>query len=438
MKKILLLGGTTEGRKILDSGLPLIYSVATEYGAEVAGFCEVHVGRMDAGEMELFILQNDVAGVIDATHPHAREVSKNARSACERTLTPYARAMRESVTIDEKKILTVASCGEAAELLNEPRRRDAGALLTVGSRELACFTSVVDYRKRLFVRVLPTGEAILSCEKMGFDAGHVIAMQGPFSRAMNRATLEMTSVRVLVTKDSGVAGGLGEKLEAARDCGVDVVLVRRPKETGMTVAEAVEWGRSLLHNARSGTLSVSIREGRIREDRETCPYARSFPFFPLFMNIAGRSVLVVGGGAVALRRVRTLLTCGADVTAISPEFHASFAGLSDEVRGNGPPPKLKLIEARCETCRFENIFMAVLATNDRELNRRLGEEARRAGVHVSVADAPEECTFYFPALIAEGEVVAAVSTGGRSPGLNRRLSDRLRGVWRDWVKEEKT
>jgi precorrin-2 dehydrogenase/sirohydrochlorin ferrochelatase/precorrin-6A/cobalt-precorrin-6A reductase len=413
--KILLFGGTTEGREILESGLPLIYSAATEYGAESAGLpdgrlpnVEARVGRMDAEAMELFIVENGIVGVMDATHPHAVEASRNARRACERAAVPYVRVVREFVKIDEKEVTVVDSCEEAATLLNTPPRREAKVLLTVGSKELACFTDVDDYRRRLFVRLLPVGEAIRSCEKMGFDAGHLIAMQGPFSKAMNKATLEMTGAGVLVTKDSGTTGGLKEKLEAARERGVDVLLIRRPEETGMTVAEALEWGHGLLRGTGG------------------------FPLFPFFMDIAGRKALVVGGGAVALRRARTLLACGAAVTVVSPKFHGDFDALSQAYKKN-----LRLLEDRYEARHFDDAFVVVSATDDRKLNRDIGERARKAGIAVSVSDAPEECTFFFPSLISEGQVAVAVSAGGR-PSLNRRLSDRLRVVWSGWVEEEKT
>jgi precorrin-2 dehydrogenase/sirohydrochlorin ferrochelatase/precorrin-6A/cobalt-precorrin-6A reductase len=405
--KILLLGGTTEGREILESGLPVVYSVATEYGAESVGSAdaEIRVGRMDAEAMERFIVENEIAGVIDATHPHAVQATRNAREACGRASVPYVRVTRERVNTNRAGVTLVESREEAAKLLDEPARRGLKALLTVGSKELACFTRVGDYQKRLFVRVLPIGEALWACEKMGFDAGHLIAMQGPFSRAMNEATLNMTGARVLVTKDSGAAGGLEEKLEAARDCQVEVLLVRRPEETGLTVAEAVEWGRGLL----CGIGGV--------------------PLFPFFTNIAGRSVLVVGGGVVALRRVRTLLSCGATVTVVSPKFRQEFGALSQEHGGN-----LRLIERRYEKSYLDDVFMAVVATNDRKVNREGGEDARRAGIPVSVADAAEECSFFFPSLVTEGAVAAAVSAGG-CPSLARRLAERLRGVWSVWVEE---
>lgn len=411
--KILLLGGTTEGRRILGSGLPLIYSVTTDYGAEAAagvGNADVLLGRMDASAMEAFIKEHDVAGVIDATHPYATEVTKNARLACKRTGSPYVRVVREPVGINEDEVCVVSSFEEAVECLNGPRYGEANVLLTVGSKELSRFTKVLGYKERLFARVLPASGVIEACERLGLDAGHIVAMQGPFSAAMNKAMLEMTRARVLVTKDSGVSGGLEQKLEAARACDVGVILIRRPEETGLTAEEAVEWGRGCLQARRHRP--------------------RRFPLFPFFTDIADRKVVVVGGGEVAARRVRTLLACGALVTVVSPVFHKAFD--EDSLKKN-----IGRIERAYRAGDMENAFMVVLATNDRELNRRLGTEARRAGQHVSVADAREECSFFFPALVMEGDIAVAVSTAGSSPGLCKRLTDRLRKVWHTWISEER-
>lgn len=405
--KIFLFGGTTEGREILKSGLPVIYSAATDYGAELAsktgGNAEIHAGRLDVAAMESVFAEREIAGVIDATHPHATEVSRNIRMACERAGIPCVRVVRRLAEIEGGNVTAVSSCAEAAQFLNGAPLSGQNVLLAVGSKELACFTKVEDYKKRLFVRVLPTEAVLSECEKMGFDAGHIIAMQGPFSVAMNRAMLEMTSARVLVTKDSGVAGGLEEKLQAARECGVGVLLIRRPEETGMTTEEAVRWGFQLL--------------------KGNSP--KKFPPFPFFCDIARHSAVVVGGGPVALRRVRTLLECGARVRVISPAFDAAFEGLIVE--------RLERVYREGD---LDGAVLALAATNDREVNRRVGEDARRKNIPVSVADASEECTFFFPALVARGDIAAGISTGGRSPGLSKRLSGRLREIWPDWVAEE--
>jgi len=437
--KILLFGGTTEGREIAASGLPVVYSVTTDYGAELADSINVEpvVGRMDADVITAFLKSRPIAGVIDATHPYASEVSQNARAACERTGIPYVRVVRDTVKPDNKDIIEVASCKKAAEILNEPSLSEAGVLLTVGSKELACFTSVKNYRKRLFARVLPKSEMLLECEKLGFDAGHIIAMKGPFTKAMNAAILEMTNARVLVTKDGGKAGGFEEKLAAAKELGVDVLSIRRPEETGITAAEAIDWGFGLLgkyHETQPHTLPI----GRLQASVVSCADRLDsshmdrgpleFPFFPLFTNITGRRAVVVGGGKVAARRAKTLLTCGAQVTVISPSFDPSL----DEPGLEGVKRLPLLYRKGC----MEGIALVVAATDDRNVNRDVGLEAKKLGIPVSVADAPEECTFLFPSLVERDGVVAAISTGGRSPSLCRRLASRLRAVWPDWVDEE--
>ena len=85
---------------------------------------------------------------------------------------------------------------------------------------------------------------------------------------------------------------------------------------------------------------------------------------------------------------------------------------------------------------LEGVVLAVAATDDREVNRRVGLAARSRGIPVSVADAAEEGSFFFPSLVAEGPVAASVSSAGLSCALTRRLSDRLRSVWGAWVAEE--
>ena len=154
---------------------------------------------------------------------------------------------------------------------------------------------------------------------------------------------------------------------------------------------------------------------------------KKFPPFPLFTDISEQHAVVVGGGKVAARRIKTLLTCGARVTAVSPSFDPTF-----------DTPEFYGVERRVRPYQkgdLKGAFLAVAATDDRGVNRVAGLEARDLGIPVSVADAPEECTFFFPSLIERDGIAVAISTGGRSPSLCRRLADRLRSVWRGWVEE---
>ncbi|MCF0247105.1 MAG: precorrin-6A reductase [Synergistes sp.] len=420
LKKVLLFGGTTEGRELTRFGLPMIYCAAGEYGADLARGAkntEIVAGRMDASEMEKFIKEKNIACVIDATHPYAREASENIRKASSAAGVPLMRVTRGKAANSENCV-RVKSAAEAAEFLE----RESGAvLLTTGSKDLAAFNAISD-RTRLFARVLPDPEVIKKCFECGFDSGHIIAMQGPFSRAMNEEMLRKAGARWLVTKDGGDAGGTAEKFEAARACGAQVVLVERPGgDEGHTSAEALLWARRILGIARP-------------------------PLFPLLTDIEGQSAVIAGGGKVAARRAATLLKCGAAVTVISPKIAEEFSALKKYEAGDAADlcetqerviGSLRIVEKEWEPSDLDGASIAVAATDDAAINAAVGAEAKSRGIPVSVADDASACTFCFPSLIASGEVSVSVSAGALSPALTHRLAKRLRAVWDEWVAQER-
>ncbi len=118
---------------------------------------------------------------------------------------------------------------EAAEYLETQK---GGIFLTTGSKELHVFTEHISDKTRLFARVLPSAEVLASCRALGLEGKQICAMQGPFSAEINTAMLRQMHASFLVTKDTGVSGGFPEKLEAARECSVTAVVIRRPKESG--------------------------------------------------------------------------------------------------------------------------------------------------------------------------------------------------------------
>lgn len=252
MPRFLVFAGTVEGRtlagELAAAGCPVTVSVATEYGeklVEEQPGLAVHRGRMTAEEMVSFMeeMKEDAeknggrpCQVVDATHPYAAAVSENIRTACEAVHLPCLRLLRES----EQEAATedcvfVASAGEAADYL---KNTEGNVLLTTGSKELAVFTEIPDYRARLFPRVLSTAESVLSCTKLGFEGKNLICMQGPFSEELNTAMLKQIHASWMVTKETGKSGGFGEKLSAARKAGVKVIVIGRPvKEEGYGAQE---------------------------------------------------------------------------------------------------------------------------------------------------------------------------------------------------------
>jgi precorrin-2 dehydrogenase / sirohydrochlorin ferrochelatase len=136
--------------------------------------------------------------------------------------------------------------------------------------------------------------------------------------------------------------------------------------------------------------------------------------YPVFLDLAGRRAVVAGAGPVALRKARGLLEAGALVTVVAPEWEPEFEDLP-----------VRRLRRRFRASDLDGAVLAFAATNDRRVNRRVGEEARKRGILVNVADAPEECCFIVPARVRRGGMQIAVSTGGRSPRLAAELRRRL-------------
>ena len=274
MCKIWIFGGTTEGRLLAEycsrEKIEAWVSVASEYGEELlqeelmesgnagnpdlnhntclakknlktvqaSSVIKVLRGRMDRYQMEEFIRNQGIHLVIDATHPHARLVSEEIQEACGRTGVRLERCLRaEGEQNKARDWVEVDSIQEAVSFLSSV----SGVIFaTTGSKELEALCQIPDYQKRVYARVLPTSNVLKKCEKLGITGSHLIAMQGPFSTEMNTLFLRQTKAEWLLTKDSGRAGGFQEKVEAARENGTRVVVIRRPEENGISLEEAME------------------------------------------------------------------------------------------------------------------------------------------------------------------------------------------------------
>lgn len=271
---------------------------ATEYGKSLISPGEnldVHSGRLTEVDMVREIRENTTedAVIIDATHPYAAAVTENIRKACAEAGREYIRVLRGTTmqeetpddhapadraaegagrmvgeqmaqasfapadraaegtgrTVGEQMApdsfyelpdgnIVVGSTEEAAAWL---AGTEGNVLLTTGSKELRVFTSVPDYRERLFARVLSLPSVVASCADLGFQGRNLICMQGPFSEEMNIALIHQTKAKYLVTKDTGREGGFPEKESAAKACGCRMIIIRRPlDEKGISVEDCVK------------------------------------------------------------------------------------------------------------------------------------------------------------------------------------------------------
>jgi precorrin-2 dehydrogenase len=163
---------------------------------------------------------------------------------------------------------------------------------------------------------------------------------------------------------------------------------------------------------------------------ESQPQASSL--FPMFVKLHGRIVLVVGAGKVGEPKIRALLETGARIRVVALEA-------SDAVRNWSRSGLVALEERAFRPTDLNDVFLAVIATSQRELNEMAYAEAQQRGVLCNVVDVPKQCDFYYPAIVKRGDLQIAISTSGQSPALARRVREQLEKQfgpgYADWVTE---
>ncbi|MCY4581620.1 MAG: bifunctional precorrin-2 dehydrogenase/sirohydrochlorin ferrochelatase [Chloroflexi bacterium] len=144
-------------------------------------------------------------------------------------------------------------------------------------------------------------------------------------------------------------------------------------------------------------------------------------YYPAYLNITGRRVVVIGGGEVADRKTAQLLASGADVTLVSPNATPELERLASEGR-------VRWIRRAYATGDLAGAWLAVAATDDPAVQRSIHAEAEREKTLLNVVDVVELCGFIAPSIVQRGPVTIAVSTGGASPALARKVRELIDGT----------
>ncbi len=141
-------------------------------------------------------------------------------------------------------------------------------------------------------------------------------------------------------------------------------------------------------------------------------------YYPVFLDLAGKTVVVIGGGRVAHQKVEGLLKAGAHVTVISPQLDAAMSGLAAEGR-------FRHVQREYRAGDLEGYLLAFVATDDRSVNAAVATEGKERGVWVNAVDDPPNCDFIMPGIVERGRLVIAVSTSGTSPAVARKMREEL-------------
>jgi precorrin-6A/cobalt-precorrin-6A reductase len=235
-KMILLLGGTSEtaplAKALVEQGFSVLVSTATDIPLDIGNHPAVRrrTGLLDEPQLTRLLLDERIRGVVDATHPYAEAIGPLARKIAGQLHLPYFRWLRPAALFGSSEILSAADHAEAAALafpFGTP------VLLTIGSKNLEPY--IRESRMTgipVIARVLDHPDSLAACQKLGLSPEAIVTGKGPFSVDENRSTIQNFRIGVLVTKDSGVAGGVPGKLQAAKLEGCRVVVVRRPEPPG--------------------------------------------------------------------------------------------------------------------------------------------------------------------------------------------------------------
>lgn len=141
-------------------------------------------------------------------------------------------------------------------------------------------------------------------------------------------------------------------------------------------------------------------------------------YYPVYLNLRGRRCVIIGGGTVAEGKIGRLLDSGAEVCVISPD---ATPGIRQSVEDGA----VRWEQREYRPGDLEGAFIAIAATNVRQVNRRIFEEANERGVMLNAVDDPPNCSFIAPSIVQRGPVTLAISTGGVSPALARKLRESL-------------
>ena len=150
-------------------------------------------------------------------------------------------------------------------------------------------------------------------------------------------------------------------------------------------------------------------------------------YYPVFLDIAGKPVIVIGGGNIAHVKVVGLLKAGAEVTVVSPELNAEMAALSAEGR-------FRHLRRDYEPGDLEGYTLAFVATDDRSVNSTVADEGKARKVWVNAVDDPPYCDFIMPGIAQKGDLIIAISTSGRSPAMARKMREEIEDfLTDDWA-----
>jgi precorrin-6A/cobalt-precorrin-6A reductase len=240
--KIFLLGGTKDSINIIEFiknnyDAYILTTTTTEYGAKLAreGGSDNTIARpLPKDEIKQIIVNENFDLLIDATHPFAAHITQTSTSIAHELKIPYIRFERPTTNlenVDTTHIHYVDSFDEAGKLI-ENKFKQGNVLHFAGANTMGEILKYVPV-ERFYPRILKVESSIEKCESLNVDPSHIIPMTGAATIEENLELIEKYDASVMITKESGDIGGVIEKIEAANEKNITVIMIQRPKIDGL-------------------------------------------------------------------------------------------------------------------------------------------------------------------------------------------------------------
>jgi precorrin-6A/cobalt-precorrin-6A reductase len=236
--KIILLGGTKDSINIIEFiknnyDAYILTTTTTEYGARLAreGGSDDTIARPLPKDEIIEIIETQGFDVlIDATHPFAEHITQTSASIAKELKMPYVRFERPTTNlenIDTSHIHYVKSFEDAGKLIADEFNQ-GNVLHFAGANTM---TDIVKYvpTERFYPRILKVESSLEKCDALNIDPNHIIPMKGAASLEENIHLIEKYDASIMITKESGEIGGVIEKIEAANEKNIDIIMIQRPQ-----------------------------------------------------------------------------------------------------------------------------------------------------------------------------------------------------------------
>lgn len=226
--------GTSEGRKIVSLinkyTNDIAVSTATAYGGELLKEFNIKVLNtkpLNKEEMVNWIKINKIDVLVDASHPYAEEVTKTALECANVLNIQYVRYERKGAleNINDENIIRVKDYDEAIGII---KNVDGNVLNTTGGNNVSKFLNL-DFEYRIIHRILPSPKVLDKIVEAGISIKNIIAMQGPISYELEKAFIHQYNAKAILTKDSGIEGGVLEKYKAVKESNIKLIVIEKPK-----------------------------------------------------------------------------------------------------------------------------------------------------------------------------------------------------------------